>query len=68
MANNATPNTADRILRSEAVAARLGVSPAAVRKAASEGRIPAAVRILGSGARALGWRESDISAFIASRK
>lgn len=68
MPNSAVPATVERFLRTPDVASRLGLSEAAVRAAAAQGRIPAGVRILGDDARAIGWRESDINAFIASRK
>lgn len=64
--NPAVVNRPDRILRRAEVASRLGCSTRAVDKWANEGKL---VRFCPRGfRRALGYRESDIAAFIENRQ
>ena len=61
------PKAGDRILRLPEVRERLGgVAASTVYAAMKKDLLPRSVPITGS--RAVGWRESDINAFIASRK
>jgi len=59
-----TAETADRILRKPEVSDRVGLSTTAIYLMEREGQFPKRFRI---GARAVGWRESDITAWINSR-
>ena len=54
----------DRILRWPEVKARTGLSRTSVWREQKAGRFPAGIKI---SANAVGWRESDIAAWIASR-
>ncbi|TDR93794.1 helix-turn-helix transcriptional regulator [Enterovirga rhinocerotis] len=54
----------DRILRWPEVKARTGLSRTSVWREQRAGRFPPAIQI---SANAVGWRESDIAAWIASR-
>lgn len=58
---------ADRILRRPEVRFRVGLSDSQIYSLVSEGKFPAQVK-LAEGGRAVGWRESDIAAWIASRQ
>lgn len=55
----------ERILRRDEVAERLGVSVPTVVRWYLKGLMPSPVRI---GPRSVGWTESTVEAFIASRK
>ncbi|WP_408232203.1 MULTISPECIES: helix-turn-helix transcriptional regulator [Paraburkholderia] len=55
----------ERILRRDEVAQRLGVSVPTVVRWYLKGLMPSPVRI---GPRSVGWTESTVDAFIASRK
>ena len=54
----------DRILRFREVIHRCGVSRATIYRRMAEGDFPRPLRLGGS---AVGWRESDIDAWIADR-
>lgn len=58
---------ADRILRRPEVRARVGLSDSQIYSQISEGKFPPQVKLV-DGGRAVGWRESDIAAWIASRQ
>lgn len=58
-------NQPDRILRWKEVAARVGLSRTTVWRLSKGGQFPAAVKLTGS---AMGWKESAISAWLASRQ
>ena len=55
----------ESLLRRPAVQARTGLGRSMIYRYVKEGRFPAPVRI---GNRAVAWRESDVSAWIAERK
>lgn len=59
-----TAETADRILRKPEVSDRVGLSTTAIYLMERRGDFPKRFRI---GARAVGWRESEIEAWISSR-
>lgn len=59
----AAPHT-DRILRRPEVQARAGLGRSALYAMIRRGEFPAPVRLTGS---AVGWRESDVAAWIDSR-
>ena len=66
MSTSTTPVAGDRIMRLPEFRQRLGgVAVSTVYAAMKDGRLPHSVPITGS--RAVGWRESDIVAFIATR-
>lgn len=54
----------DRILRLKAVKERVGLSRASIYRWAMRGEFPASVSL---GGKAVGWRESDINTWIATR-
>lgn len=54
----------DRILRMPAVRDRVGLSTATIYRRINRGAFPASVPLGGT---IVGWRESDINAWIASR-
>jgi prophage regulatory protein len=60
----ATP-APDRILRVAAVAARVGLSRATIYRRVAAGEFPAPVSL---GGNSVGWRESQIIAWLASRQ
>lgn len=65
MNTQTTPaNTADYLIRLPAVLARVGLKQSRLYELIQSGDFPAPVRI---GARAVAWRDSDVSAWIASR-
>ena len=55
----------DRILRIAAVAARVSLSRATIHRRVASGEFPAPVSL---GGNAVGWRESQISEWLASRQ
>lgn len=55
----------DRILRRPEVQTRTGLSRSTIYAMLAEGAFPAPVRL---GARAVGWPESEIAAWLESRK
>ena len=55
----------DTILRVDAVAERIGLARPTIYRMVKDGEFPRPVKIT---TRAVGWRESDLSAWIASRK
>lgn len=55
----------DRILRRPEVQSRTGLSRSTIYAMLAEGAFPAPVRL---GARAVGWPESEIAAWLESRK
>lgn len=57
-------NTADSLIRLPAVLARVGLKQSRLYELIQSGKFPAPVRL---GDRAVAWRESEISAWIASR-
>ena len=57
-------NNALIILRRKQVEARTGYSRSSLYKRMSEGTFPAQIKL---GARAVGWIESEVTAFIESR-
>lgn len=59
---NALPESPDRILRLPAVQARIPLSTATIYRRMAAGQFPMAIRL---GDKAVGWRESEISAWIA---
>jgi predicted DNA-binding transcriptional regulator AlpA len=52
----------DRLLKLEAVAAKLGISPRAVQRMAANGTIPRPIKL----GRSVRWQERQLDAFIAS--
>lgn len=56
---------AEEILRLPRVAATIGMGRSWIYLAVQEGRFPAPVRL---GARAIGWKRSDIQAWLDSRR
>ena len=54
----------DRILRIREVIDRIGVSRSTIYEWQSRGAFPRAIPL---GARSIGWRESDVSAWIEAR-
>jgi len=58
------PSTPSTINRLPDVKARTGLSRASIYKMMNEGKFPASLKL---GERAVGWRSSDIDAWIASR-
>jgi prophage regulatory protein len=61
---NAVPQPADRILRSAEVKRRVGLSLATIYRRMRGGEFPASVSL---GGNIVGWRESEITAWIAAR-
>ena len=61
---NIKPETQISIERLPKVRARTGLSRSFVYKMMGEGRFPSSIKL---GDRAVGWRSSDIDAWIASR-
>lgn len=57
-------NTADSLIRLPAVLARVGLKQSRLYELVKAGEFPAPVRV---GIRAVAWRESEVSAWIASR-
>lgn len=57
-------NTADSLIRLPAVLARVGLKQSRLYELIQSGEFPAPVRL---GVRAVAWRESEVSAWIASR-
>ena len=55
----------DAILRADAVAERIGLARPTIYRMVKAGEFPRPVKIT---TRAVGWRESDLSAWIASRE
>ena len=55
----------DAILRVDAVAERIGLARPTIYRMVKDGEFPRPVKIT---TRAVGWRESDLSAWIASRE
>lgn len=58
------PLMRDRILRLREVCERVGLSRASIYRGVNRGEFPRSVSL---GGRSIGWRESDINAWIASR-
>lgn len=56
---------AETILRRPAVEARTGLSRSTIYAAMARGEFPQPVRL---GPRAVGWRESDVAEWLASRE
>ena len=56
---------AETILRRPAVEARTGLSRSTIYAAMARGEFPQPVRL---GPRAVGWRESDVAKWLASRE
>ncbi|MBK1727099.1 helix-turn-helix transcriptional regulator [Halorhodospira neutriphila] len=54
----------DRILRRPEVESRVGLGRSAIYKAMQRGEFPRPIRLT---SRAVGWRQSDIEAWLASR-
>lgn len=61
---NAVPQSVDRILRRAEVKRRVGLSIATIYRRMSRGEFPASVPL---GGNIVGWRESEITAWIATR-
>ena len=57
-------NTADSLIRLPAVLARIGLKQSRLYELIQSGDFPAPVRL---GVRAVAWRESEVSAWIATR-
>lgn len=55
----------DRILREREVLDVIGISRSQLWNLLKDGRFPARVRLAG---RSMGWRQSDVQAWIASRE
>ena len=55
----------DAILRAAAVAERIGLARPTIYRMIKDGEFPRPVKIT---TRAVGWRESDVAAWIASRE
>lgn len=60
-----TEPTPDRILRLAEVLARVGLSRSSLYRRMASGDFPSSVNL---GAKAVGWKLSDIDAWFASRK
>lgn len=58
-----SPAQRQQILRKRAVCDRVGLSPATLHRKIKAGQFPKPVAL---GARAVGWRENDIDAYIAA--
>lgn len=58
----------DRILRINEVVNRTGLSRPTVYRQMAKGLLPQNLKLTGEGGRAKGWRESEINAWINSRK
>lgn len=56
---------AEEILRLPRVAATIGMGRSWIYQAVQEGRFPAPMRL---GARAVGWKRSDVQAWLDSRR
>lgn len=59
------PNPTPRIIRLPEVVDRIGMSRGSVYRLMSIGRFPKSVKI---GERAVGWKESDLNAWLESRQ
>ncbi len=62
--NNAAPAVPDRLVRLPELIALTGVSPSTLWRWERQGQFPARIHI---GARAIGWRISDINKWLSTR-